>query len=171
MGVSFSGWINQPKIRLRSEPPISSSLLGSQEWSCSNALVSVMEYLGHPYANRRLIGRAVTEAVMRLIPHDPEDAGYIFTYLATGFGQRLVMRHSAGTSIPVLQEDGASKILIYWPDKTRRLQIHHAATIAGKNELEQWNWRMRHAPSLNAPSRREACNGEGHTHRAARERI
>ena len=81
-------------------------------------------------ANRRLIGRAVTEAVMRLIPHDPEDAGYIFTYLATGFGQRLVMRHSAGTSIPVLQEDGASKILIYWPDKARRLQIHQAATIA-----------------------------------------
>lgn len=81
-------------------------------------------------ANRRLIGRAVTEAVMRLIPHDPEDAGYIFTYLATGFGQRLVMRHSAGTSIPVLQEDGASKILIYWPDKARRLQIHEAATNA-----------------------------------------
>jgi type I restriction enzyme S subunit len=81
-------------------------------------------------ANRRLIGRAVTEAVMRLIPHDPEDAGYIFTYLATGFGRRLVMRHSAGTSIPVLQEDGASKILIYWPDKARRLQIHQAATIA-----------------------------------------
>lgn len=81
-------------------------------------------------ANRRLIGRAVTEAVMRLIPHDPEDAGYIFTYLATGFGQRLVMRHSAGTSIPVLQEDGASKILIYWPDKARRLQIHEIATAA-----------------------------------------
>lgn len=81
-------------------------------------------------ANRRLIGRAVTEAVMRLIPHDPEDAGYIFTYLATGFGQRLVMRHSAGTSIPVLQEDGASKILIYWPDKARRLLIHEIATAA-----------------------------------------
>lgn len=81
-------------------------------------------------ANRRLIGRAVTEAVMRLIPHDLDDAGYIFTYLATGFGQRLVMRHSAGTSIPVLQEDGASKILIYWPNKDRRLQIHEIATNA-----------------------------------------
>jgi type I restriction enzyme S subunit len=81
-------------------------------------------------ANRRLFGRAVTEAVMRLIPYDLDDAGYIFTYLATGFGQRLVMRHSAGTSIPVLQEDGASKILIYWPNKDRRLQIHEIATNA-----------------------------------------
>ncbi|EOM1363110.1 TPA: restriction endonuclease subunit S [Klebsiella pneumoniae] len=81
-------------------------------------------------ANKRLVGRAVTEAVMRLIPHSPEDAGYIFTYLATGFGQRLVMRHSAGTSIPVLQEVGANKILIYWPDKARRLQIHEIASNA-----------------------------------------
>jgi type I restriction enzyme S subunit len=81
-------------------------------------------------ANRSIVGRAVTEAVMRLIPHDPEDAGYIFTYLSTGFGRRLVMRHSASTSIPVLQEDGASKILIYWPEKARRLQLHEIAANA-----------------------------------------
>jgi type I restriction enzyme S subunit len=87
-------------------------------------------------ANRRLFGRAVTEAVMRLIPHVAEDAGYISTYLATGFGQRLVMQHSAGTSIPVLQEDGASKILIYWPDKTRRLQIHKIALNAWEKRAQ-----------------------------------
>jgi type I restriction enzyme, S subunit len=81
-------------------------------------------------ANRMLIGKAVTEAVMRLIPHDTRDAGYISVYLATGFGQRLGMRHSAGTSIPVLQEEGARKILIYWPEEGRRHAISRIAEKA-----------------------------------------
>ena len=76
-------------------------------------------------ANRQLYGKAVTEAVMRLIPHDIRDAGYISVYLATGFGQRLGMRYSAGTSIPVLQEILClrSRFLINWPDQERRHAI------------------------------------------------
>jgi type I restriction enzyme S subunit len=87
-------------------------------------------------ANRRLIGKAVTEAVMRIIPFDQEDAGYIFTYLATTFGQRLVMQYSAGTSIPVLEEIGAKKILIYWPSKERRREIHKTAYYAWEQRAE-----------------------------------
>lgn len=81
-------------------------------------------------ANRNIIGKAVTEAVMRLIPHDPLDAGYLSVYLATGFGKRLAMRYSAGTSIPVLQEDGANKILVYWPEDGRRHEISRIAEQA-----------------------------------------
>jgi len=84
-------------------------------------------------ASRAIIGKTVTEAVMRLIPNDPYDAGYITVYLATEFGQRLVMRHSAGTSIPVLQEGGAEKILIYWPDADRRHSISNIAEKAWEN--------------------------------------
>ena len=83
--------------------------------------------------NRAIIGKAVTEAVMRLIPNDPRDAGYISVYLATEFGQRLVMRHSAGTSIPVLQEDGAERILVYWPDANKRHSISKVAEQAWEN--------------------------------------
>ena len=84
-------------------------------------------------ANRSLIGKAVTQHMMRIIPHDKLDAGYIFTYLATGFGRRLLMRHSAGTSIPSLNEDGARKILIYWPDDDRRRNISRIAEKAWDN--------------------------------------
>ena len=84
-------------------------------------------------ANRNLIGKAVTEAVMRIIPHDIRDAGYISIFLATGFGQRLSMRYSAGTSIPVLQEEGARRILIYWPDAKKRHRISQVAERAWEN--------------------------------------
>lgn len=87
-------------------------------------------------ANRALYGKAVTEAVMRLIPHDIRDAGYISVYLGTGFGQRLGMRYSAGTSIPVLQEEGARKILIYWPDGGRRHKISRIAEQAWENRAQ-----------------------------------
>ncbi len=84
-------------------------------------------------ANQNIIGKAVTEAVMRLIPHDPFDAGYLSVYLATGFGKRLGMRYSAGTSIPVLQEEGANKILVYWPEEGRRHEISRIAEQAWEN--------------------------------------
>lgn len=89
---------------------------------------------GNPVlANRLLEGKAVTEAVMRIIPHDRRDSGYVSIYLTTQFGRRLGMRFSAGSSIPVLQEEGARKILIYWPDQERRHSISKIAEQAWEN--------------------------------------
>lgn len=87
-------------------------------------------------ANRNLIGKAVSEHQMRIIPHDIRDAGYINIYLATGFGLRFLLKHSSGTSIPVLQEDGARKIQIYWPEEERRREISAIAEQA-------WEYRAR----------------------------
>jgi len=84
-------------------------------------------------ANRNLIGKAVSEHQIRIIPHDIDDAGYISIYLATGFGLRFLLKNSSGTSIPVLQEDGASKIQIYWPDETKRRAISEIAEKAWEN--------------------------------------
>lgn len=81
-------------------------------------------------ANRNLIGKAVSEHQIRIIPHDIHDAGYISIYLATGFGLRFLLKHSSGTSIPVLQEDGARKIQIYWPEEKRRREISAIAEQA-----------------------------------------
>ena len=64
------------------------------------------------------------------MPHDIRDAGYISIYLATGFGLRFLLKHSSGTSIPVLQEDGARKIQIYWPDDEKRWKISAIAEQA-----------------------------------------
>lgn len=84
-------------------------------------------------ANRNLIGKAVSEHQMRIIPHDNKDAGFIFVYLSTGFGLRFLLKHSSGTSIPVLQEDGARKIKIYWPSREKRHEISGLAEAAWEN--------------------------------------
>ncbi len=81
-------------------------------------------------ANRRLYGKAVTEAVMRIIPNDEKDAGYISVYLDSDVGRRNALAWSAGTSIPVLQEVGAKKIRIYWPDQEVRWDISEHAEKA-----------------------------------------
>lgn len=87
-------------------------------------------------SNRNLIGKAVSEHQIRIIPHDSRDAGYISIYLATGFGLRFLLKHSSGTSIPVLQESGARRIQIYWPDKKRRHAISKMAEEAWENRAK-----------------------------------
>jgi type I restriction enzyme S subunit len=84
-------------------------------------------------ANRNLFGKAVSEHQIRITPHDRRDAGYISIYLATGFGLRFLLKHSSGTSIPVLQEDGARRILIYWPDPAKRHALSAIAEKAWEN--------------------------------------
>lgn len=46
------------------------------------------------------------------------------------------MRFSAGTSIPSLNEDGARKILIYWPDEERRRTVSQIAEQAWENRAQ-----------------------------------
>ncbi|MBF0212267.1 MAG: restriction endonuclease subunit S [Magnetococcales bacterium] len=84
-------------------------------------------------ANRNLIGKAVSEHQIRIIPHDRNDAGFISIFLATEFGRRFLMKHSSGTSIPVLQEEGARKIMIYWPSQEHRHKIGTIAEQAWEN--------------------------------------
>ena len=84
-------------------------------------------------ANRNLIGKAVSEHQMRITPHDIKDAGYIFVYLSTGFGLRFLLKNSSGTSIPVLQEEGARRIKIYWPSRDKRHEISGLAEEAWEN--------------------------------------
>jgi len=139
-GYEFLGGSELVTLEQRSETKISERTPNIEKFIVHSGYV-LFQCVGQRYglfgrpvlASRAIFGKAVTEAVMRLIPNDPHDAGYISVYLATEFGQRLVMRHSAGTSIPVLQEDGASKILIYWPDKTRRHTISNIAEEAWGN--------------------------------------
>lgn len=139
-GYEFLGGSELVTLEQRSETKISERTPSIEKFIVHPGYV-LFQCVGQRYglfgrpvlANRAIFGKTVTEAVMRLIPNDPRDAGYISVYLATEFGQRLVMRHSAGTSIPVLQEDGANKILIYWPDANRRHAISDVAEKAWEN--------------------------------------
>lgn len=139
-GHEFLGGSELVTLEQRSETQISNKTPNIDKFIVKPGYV-LFQCVGQRYglfgrpvlASRAIIGKAVTEAVMRLIPNDHRDAGYISVYLATEFGQRLVMRHSAGTSIPVLQEEGAEKILIFWPDAERRHSIGSIAEKAWEN--------------------------------------
>lgn len=90
-------------------------------------------------ANSRLIGKAVTEAVMRITPYEKKDAGYISIYLASEVGRRNTLAWSAGTSIPVLQEVGAKKIKIFWPEEKIRRKYSLEAERAWELRCEATN--------------------------------
>jgi len=139
-GVEFLGGAEMLTLDQRSESHIASSTKNLKQFIVKEGYVLFQcdgqryGIFGRPIlANRNVIGKAVTQHMMRIIPHDNRDSGYIFTYLATGFGRRLLMRFSAGTSIPSLNEDGARNILIYWPNEQRRWSISQAAEQAWEN--------------------------------------
>ena len=72
---------------------------------------------------RTLEGFACTNNMVRLIPNDAEDAGYIFAVLSSEHGLRLLKREAAGSSIPHLDVRRIAAIEIPWPDKNIRSKV------------------------------------------------
>lgn len=142
-GVEFLGGTDALTLNQKSDSYIASNTKDLDSFIVRNGYVLFQcdgqryGIFGRPIlANRNLVGKAVTQHMMRIIPNDIRDAGYIFTFLATEFGRRLLMRFSAGTSIPSLNEDGARKILIFWPDDQRRHSIGAVAEEAWEYRAE-----------------------------------
>ncbi|MBN2006285.1 MAG: restriction endonuclease subunit S [Anaerolineae bacterium] len=48
---------------------------------------------------------SVTQHLMRVYPKDPQDRGFVYLWLSTEFGRRLLLKQSFGTSMGVLFED------------------------------------------------------------------
>jgi type I restriction enzyme S subunit len=70
---------------------------------------------------RVLDGVAITSDVVRIDHNDPVENGYICGLLGSGFGRRLALRYSYGTSIPRLDVPEFTNIRIPWPeDEVRR---------------------------------------------------
>jgi len=142
-GIEFLGGTDMLTLDQRSDSHIAASTKNLDQFIVKEGYI-LFQCDGQRYgifgkpvlANRNIIGKAVTQHMMRIIPHEISDAGYIFTYLATGFGRRLLMRFSAGTSIPSLNEDGARKILIYWPNEERRRAVSQIAELAWENRAQ-----------------------------------
>lgn len=79
-----------------------------------------------------LNGFACTNNMVRIFPHEPEEAGYIYSVLSSEHGIRLLKREAAGSSIPHLDEGRVRNMKIPWPGKRIRHQIadvmHQART-------------------------------------------
>lgn len=72
---------------------------------------------------RTLDGFACTNNMVRLIPKDAAETGYIFAVLSSEHGVRLLKREAAGSSIPHLDSDRVASVKIPWPDKSIRSQV------------------------------------------------
>jgi len=72
---------------------------------------------------RTLDGFACTNNMVRLVPHNAEETGYIFSVLSSEFGLRLMKREAAGSSIPHLDASRVSAVSIPWPKEGIRRTV------------------------------------------------
>jgi type I restriction enzyme S subunit len=80
--------------------------------------------IGHGVmVGQTLDGFACTNNMVRLVPFDAEEAGFIFAALSSEHGVRLVKREAAGSSIPHLDQGRIAGVKIPWPEKKIRREI------------------------------------------------
>jgi type I restriction enzyme S subunit len=73
--------------------------------------------LGTPiYGNRTLEGMAATNNMIRIVSPDRQTAGYLFAFLDTEVGRRLIVRESYGSSLPHIFPPWLSNIPVPWPE-------------------------------------------------------
>lgn len=78
----------------------------------------------------RLDGFSCSNNMVRIVPVDDIDGGYLFVLLNTEYGVRLLSREAAGSSIPHTDEQRVKRISIPWPDRDIRAQISELAIKA-----------------------------------------
>ncbi len=73
--------------------------------------------------NSHLDGMFCADDVFRVVPHSESDAGYIYAYLRTNYGQRLLKRQAYGYSIPRVVAEHVGQIVIPWASEEIRMKV------------------------------------------------
>jgi type I restriction enzyme S subunit len=71
----------------------------------------------------RIDGCAVSNNMVRVLPRDLGDAGYLYALLSTAEGVTLLAREAAGSSIPHIEVGRVRNIRIPWPDDVFRQEV------------------------------------------------
>jgi type I restriction enzyme S subunit len=80
--------------------------------------------IGHGVmVGRTLDGFACTNKMVRLVPHDAAETGYIFAALSSEHGVRLLKREAAGSSMAHLDASRITAVRIPWPENSIRAEI------------------------------------------------
>lgn len=77
-----------------------------------------------------LDGFSCSNNMIRIIPEDDIDGGYLFTLLSSEHGIRLLSREAAGSSIPHTDEQRVKRIRVPWPSRADREVIGSPAIRA-----------------------------------------
>ena len=70
-----------------------------------------------------LDGFSCSNNMIRIVPEDDIDGGYLFTLLSSEHGVRLLSREAAGSSIPHTDEQRVKRIKVPWPSRSEREEI------------------------------------------------
>jgi type I restriction enzyme S subunit len=77
-----------------------------------------------------LDGFSCSNNMIRIVPEDDIDGGYLFTLLSSEHGVRLLSREAAGSSIPHTDEQRVKRIQVPWPSRADREDISAPAIRA-----------------------------------------
>lgn len=77
-----------------------------------------------------LDGFSCSNNMIRLVPKDDVDGGYLYALLSSEHGVRLLSREAAGSSIPHTDEQRVKRIQVPWPSSTDREYISAPAIRA-----------------------------------------
>jgi type I restriction enzyme, S subunit len=83
-----------------------------------------------------LDGFSCSNNMIRIVPEDDLDGGYLFVLLSSEFGVRLLSREAAGSSIPHTDEHRVKRLRIPWPSRQLRQDIGSSA-IRARNLRDQ----------------------------------
>jgi type I restriction enzyme, S subunit len=77
-----------------------------------------------------LDGFSCSNNMIRIVPKDDVDAGYLFSLLNSEYGVRLLTREAAGSSIPHTDEQRVRLIQVPWPARAIRARVSDFAVRA-----------------------------------------
>ncbi|WP_334032913.1 methylation-associated defense system restriction endonuclease subunit S MAD5 [Burkholderia gladioli] len=108
-----------------------------------------------------LIGRSVmvgsyldrfscSNNMIRIVPEDDIDGGYLFTLLSSEYGVRLLSREAAGSSIPHTDEQRVKRIQVPWPSRKDREEIGAPAIRARELRDQACVWEQEARDMLEA---------------------
>ncbi|KPD17347.1 hypothetical protein ADM96_19470 [Burkholderia sp. ST111] len=87
-----------------------------------------------------LHGFSCSNNMIRIVPEDDVDGGYLFALLSSEYGVRLMSREAAGSSIPHTDEQRVKRIEIPWPDRSLRKEIGGPAIRARELRDQACSW-------------------------------
>ena len=97
-----------------------------------------------------LDGFSCSNNMIRIVPEDDIDGGYLFTLLSSEHGVRLLSREAAGSSIPHTDEQRVKRIQVPWPARKDREDIGAPAIRARELRDQACVWEQEARDMLEA---------------------
>jgi type I restriction enzyme S subunit len=111
---------DEPRYVSRRTPGISEFII-RKGWLTFQAAGQIYGLFARPlYVHGWLEDLFCADDMYRIVPFEPEDGAYLFTFFRTPLGEVLLKRQSAGNSIPRVWDPQMNQVIVPWPKKKER---------------------------------------------------